>query len=263
MLNQALERLHVLDPCSKCRFFKAIIDFHAGFQWKSTFLLELFMRKMFVCLAKSWKHGNYCIAGKEVVRTNDRYIVKNWFRPVLDGENSAVPLHDVRFEIGYLVSCDVECALKSGHQTENYILSKKPNWKIVGKLSDSVVKSLADNPAQLWSNGFNSSLGLNDKVPEHLFEECKNSLHMIRLDCADVICVKKESYQKEYTQRRLVFVYNSSHYNLPITDPCLSSMYANLSPGESAHIGPCLITVSLGEPYAGSIYKLVAGYISL
>ncbi len=218
------------------------------------------MKKFFVCMAKSWKHGNYCVAGKEVVQNK---IVSNWFRPVFNGENNAIPGSYVNFDVADIVSCEVESHCPAGHQTENYLLSGDPDFRVIGSLPLSSMESLADHPRMLWKDGFSSVLGVNDKLPCCYAGDCKGSLYLIRLSSAVITSVVKEGVRSEYLQRRVLFNYNGLPYNLAVTDPQLSSAYGFLAPEESRDLGPCLLTISLGEPYAGSLYKLAAGYISL
>ena len=218
------------------------------------------MRKQFICLAKSWKHHNYCIAGKVVEQGN---VLETWFRPVASGENNAIPEYGVNFGVGDIVSCEVEGPAPAGHQTENYLLSTNPRWNVIGRLPLGGFEKLADQPSKLWMDGYSSSLGLNDKLPSFYADSCGCSLYLIKIESTEIISVGKEGPRGEYTQRRLLFNYNGLPYNLAVTDPQLSNKYSFLAPGESMRLGPCLLTISLGEPYAGCLYKLAAGYIGL
>jgi hypothetical protein len=57
----------------------------------------------------------------------------------------------------------------------------------------------------------------------------------------------------------LAAVLNEVNYRLSVTDPTVESEYA-----DGAHdIGRAILCISLGEPYEGYAYKLIAGMIKV
>lgn len=49
-------------------------------------------------------------------------------------------------------------------------------------------------------------------------------------------------------------------YRLAVTDPVYDAIYQQQAEG-GYDLGECLLTISLGEPFGGFAYKLIAGII--
>jgi len=56
------------------------------------------------------------------------------------------------------------------------------------------------------------------------------------------------------------FTYSGHDYAMMVTDPIFESQYLS-QPEGTFPIGRALICVSLGEPYRGHAYKLIAGIV--
>lgn len=225
--------------------------------------MESIMEKTFICLAKSVREGNLCIAGKEIT---DQGKISSWFRPVTDQQN-AIPKEDCLFEIGDKVSCDVIKYSPISTQNENYVLSKNPNWTVVEKSYKINYSTLLDSPKQLWENNRNSTYGINDKSSASSKEVNGNSLYFIKLENA-IIIKHSEPFDNEPNRKRLrlIFIYNKVKYSLIVTNTYLSELYWNkLEIDKEEEIGACYLTISLGKEYekTGDCYKLVAGYVKI
>lgn len=212
------------------------------------------MKKIFVCLAKSIRDGAFCIAGKEILP--DGHIGK-WFRPV--GRKKEA-IDNFPYDIGDIVSCDVDEYAPIFSQPENFILSESPNWEKKGVFEN--FKLLVDSPPLLWNIGNHSVNGTNDRVEEGC--EIFSSLNFIYLSKSTF---SKESHYYNGVSEikpRLIFIYNGNNYSLRITCPKLSSLYwKSLNPDESLDLGPSYFTISLAKPWQGYSYKLVAGHVKI
>lgn len=217
------------------------------------------MRKTFICLAKSARDNNLCIAGKEL---NPDGTLGSWFRPI-GRVDEAVPASECAFDMLDIVSCEVERHKPSSTQPENYILSSKPGWTVDGSFPMKKIATLCDNPPELWSTGADCSSyhGSNDKVAEEIAEKHNNSLFFVSLSSA-TIRKNDESWDSPKHKLRFTFKYNQTNYTIAATDLVLSNLFWNtLAVGESAQLGKCYVTVSLAQPFQGYCYKLVAGYV--
>ena len=58
------------------------------------------MQKEIVILARSVKHGQYCVAGKEIIRKTGRLVAGVWIRPVSQHDDGALSLHDISYSNG-------------------------------------------------------------------------------------------------------------------------------------------------------------------
>jgi hypothetical protein len=58
------------------------------------------------------------------------------------------------------------------------------------------------------------------------------------------------------------FSFGHAAYQLWVTDPIIEAAYLGRADGEYA-LGPSFLTISLGEPYEGRCFKLVAAIIGV
>lgn len=225
------------------------------------------MQKHFVCLAKSIKYGNYCVAGKEILNTGK---VGNWFRPI-HPQHGSIPPKNFPYNL-----MDILCAKIAEKQThpsqpENYILDERPNWRKAGVFPSARLSELTDSPLSIWGVHDSSSKGINDRVSLERASNFQSSLLFIFLPRAVIWkCDQTSQYDiSPQIRLRLNFKYNGEKYSLAITDPALKrSFWHKLETGEHTEILNCYYTFSLGEPFSPSsgllhCYKLVAGHINV
>lgn len=87
--------------------------------------------KTIVCLAKSIKHGGYCIAGKELV--DNRFA--GWIRPVSDREDEEIRSAECRCDDGTelrlldVVTIPLLEARPSAYQIENHLIDANQRWR--------------------------------------------------------------------------------------------------------------------------------------
>lgn len=216
------------------------------------------MKTTFICLANSKKYGERCIAGIEVVNTQNAAlspILKNdkpnWVRPITMEGHGQVPAHLVsHIELLQVVQIEVSRHVPLGYQSENIlfdpeslcVLGKvKLNEKYLDLLTDCQAKKLFGNRAKAVSA---ESIGT-----------IETSLVLIKVE-------RPEFYIRDDNQLRACFRFNYSEYNLPVTDVNFMIKYLQ-NPNILDHANHIYFTVSLGIEFEGFHYKLVAGIIWL
>ena len=218
--------------------------------------------KRIVCLANSRKMSGRCIAGKEVLE-NKR--PGGWLRPVSDREHEEVSTFERRLEDGSepqvldVIDVPVIRAQPQGYQQENWLLDPTRRWAKVDRIDWNDLPQWADSGETLWMNGYSSGKGHNDRVPEELAASLDSSLYFIKSDRLQVHIsynIEKASYQL-----RGIFQYNSHMYSLRITDPISESRAEELGSRVVPIDGERFLTISLGEPFEGFAYKLIAAII--
>jgi hypothetical protein len=219
-----------------------------------------------VCLANSYKHGNRCVAGisletKQWVRLVGRQVpgcltVKEASYP--DGREAAL-LDVFEAELGY--SCSSNC------HPEDVLVSDKP-WQPVRSFVEPqdarfLAAFLSRRPVVLQ--------GYGDRVTAHRVEETPMARSLELIEPEDLWWWIRE----ENGKRKNRAIFRVSHisrirYDLAVTDPVwlekLHSMPLGIYPHThffSGKFQKTFLTISLGEPFEGFIYKLVAGVICL
>jgi len=218
--------------------------------------------KTFVVLAASRKYGGYCIAGKEWVDGK----IGSWIRPVSGRTNGELSTEDVRMNNGALPYCmdivEIETGGPASHayQKENFFAVEKSRWMWQLKLPHPTLPELMDKPDNLWLAGFNSTNGLNDRVPEETAMKANDpSLYLIQPDDFTIL-VSNDLYGRKKVLAR--FAYRGTPYLLSVTDMVIERDYL-IKPRGEYPLGDkdIYFTISLGEPFNGYCYKLVAAVI--
>ena len=213
--------------------------------------------KRIVCLANSFKPGGRCVAGKEILAGQ----FDGWVRPV--SEVGGASENAIQYADGTspclldVIDIPVRNALPTNHQRENWLLDPTRRWEFVRQVNPGILKPLKDRPAQLWVNSYSSYTGLNNRVPEFLTSDLRDSLRLIWTDNLKLFV------SVSFGEKRIVqgcFRYQGVDYSLRVTDPTVTEQYWEKSIGEYA-IGGRYLTVSLGGPYEGYCYKLIAAII--
>ena len=222
--------------------------------------------KRIICLANSRKVGDRCIAGKEAL-ADDRF--GGWIRPVSDRADEAVSAGERQYQDGSephlldVIDLPVLTAHPRGHQRENWLLDPQRRWRKVRRLEAQALARLADPPGPLWFNGFSTQHGRNDCLPVARALSLASSLRLIRVGALELDVVAPRVAQGNFRRRiKAQFRYAGEEYRLWVTDPIYEETYLN-RPNDTYALGDCYLTVSLGEPYQGHAYKLVAAIIEL
>lgn len=221
--------------------------------------------KRIVCLANSRKLSGRCVAGKELVAGRPG----GWVRPVSDREHQEVSEEERRYEDGsdpaVLDVLDVPLVQPrpSAFQTENWLLDPDYYWERVGRLDPADLADFVDHDGPLWLNGVSTRAGRNDEIPVEHANGLTSSLALVAVPSLRIRVFSPAAEfgdRKRRVQAR--FQLGGDEYRLWVTDPRYERRYLAQNDGEYA-LGRCYLTVSLGEPYRGCVYKLVAAVIEV
>lgn len=214
-----------------------------------------------VCLANSRKLSGRCVAG--IVDDGSG----EWIRPV-----SARPSHEVsEYERQYqdgsdpqvldIVSVPLLQPQPYSFQSENWLLDPDYYWKKIGRVGWNKLLTLEQQPKTLWINGYDTYHGGNDRVPIDQADTLADSLKLVLVDGVTLqVHAPGEIFGNPKRVVRARFQYAGCGYILRVTDPEYERAYLAESNG-NYELGESFLTVSLGEPYDGYAYKLVATII--
>ena len=218
--------------------------------------------KRIICLANSRKMSGRCVAGLELERGR----ISGWIRPVSSRPHGEISLYDQNLadgsepslldilEIHMLEPCPDGC------QTENHLIDDEHYWGKTGVFPRQHLLQYCTAPNPLWVNGFRSMSGINDRIPEWRAKSLPNSLVLI--EPRQLTIEVRQGYGGR-KQVRADFRVSGETYNLGVTDPAIERQYSFLGEGQYAYRPPAVACVSIGEPYKGYCYKLVASIIPL
>lgn len=210
-----------------------------------------------ICLAKSKKYGGRCLAGVEVEPSGSgghRVVRDNgeprWIRPVTANEHGEVPESLVRdvclLDIIELAETEPD---PHGFQVEN-IRFASSSVNTVRKLP--ATNQVLDNFVTQWTGPLFGNRG--KAVSAEKAALLDHSLLLIRVDDAAFLETESSSGKP---QLRAGFTHERHRYDLPVTDPEFERDYREGQvPASASHF---YLTLSLGVPYEGWHYKLIAG----
>ena len=222
--------------------------------------------KRIVCLANSRKLHGRCIAGREWIDGRPG----GWIRPVSAREHQAVSEYERQYEDGsdprVLDVIDVPVLKPSPGpapcQSENWLLDPEYYWEKAGRLSWFDLEALMDPVSPLWLDGHSTYHGLNDKIPLEHADSVEDSLRLIFVSRLELLVGKPgEAFGNAKRRVQGRFGHAGSTYFLWVTDPAYERRYLAKLDGEYS-VDECFLTVSLGEPFGGSVYKLIASIIA-
>lgn len=216
------------------------------------------MKKMFICLANSKKYGGRCLAGIEACRdesgtlqiirdTND---LPKWIRPVSHSAYGEIPEKLVKhLRLCDLVSFEMETACPIEFQRENvfflgFTFEKTGNINL--KINNLV--QLVDTRESLLGNCRKSLSSSEIAILDH-------SIVLIRTESASV-----RLYEIGATHLRMIFYYQDTEYDLPVTDIDFYLQWID-TPGLLSSKMHLFLCISLSREKEGYYYKLVAGVL--
>ncbi len=217
--------------------------------------------KTIVCLAKSRKYSGKCVAGLEIVDGK----IGEWIRPVSTPQGGQVHLHDRRYDNGQDVEVldIVRIRLKEhypdGCQTENHLYDDGYHWEFIDRMASANLEDHARAEGSLWVNGHSSYHGANDRMPVEIANQEAHSLVLVRPTDLRIRVFK--ALQKR--QVRGTFALSGTLHDLVVTDPVVESRYLKEPDGEYPYQKQAVLCVSVGEPFEGYQYKLIASVIDL
>ena len=218
--------------------------------------------KTILCLANSWKPGGRCVAGKAITPQG----FGEWVRPIGTAGGGAVSDDDRHYDGGadpvLLDVIEIQMTGKSAHayQPENHQIDDKRYWTLKNKASTSTLaKALDPIQSTLWGTSpFSSGSGINDRVLEQSAPSFGYSLRLISVSDLNIRVAKENPSFTEKKTVRGLFKYSGAKYGFSITDPTVRSLYILKDEGTYS-VGRAVLCVSLGEPFNGFAYKLIAG----
>ena len=217
--------------------------------------------KTIVCFANSRKTSGRCIAGKEWHDGKSG----EWVRPISTRATHEISEEERRYEDGQnpqlldivLVPCESHQPLP--HQHENHVIDPEYYWALQGSLAWKDILGCLDQPTTLWGTGQGSYSGLNNRVA--VGGENGSSLYLIAVTRLRLLVGRKApEYPDSKRAVRGEFDYGGTTYRMDVTDPAIERQYLGQADGQYDMAKPVLC-VSLGDPYQGYFYKLVAGVL--
>lgn len=219
--------------------------------------------KKIICLANSRKLNGRCIAGLEIGSGTPA----RWIRPVGAREHEGVSEYDRRYEDGTdprvldIINVPLLDPRPHTYQSENWLLNPEIYWGKVGHVSWSQLVPYAATPGPLWIVGHHTYAGLNDKIPTDEANTLSSSLHLAHVQTLTVrVFVPGAAFGNPKRRVQGRFEYSGFEYWLWITDPVIEREFL-LKPDGDYPLQECLVTISLGEPKDGFVYKLIAAVI--
>ena len=233
---------------------------------------------IFIVMAKSYKQGGRCIAGKlAVFGQNNTVQVGSWVRPVPnDGTGrGALTRQMYCYEDGSevkvldIVEVSKLCSIEVPGQPENFVVDESKSWKKIGSLRADTVPDIVDPIENIWLENDVSTNIVTSKFDQH--NGVSQSLCLIRpTSLLITLCREYSGYEARYKKKIYAsFDYLGVRYeNFSVTCPSARRILSNQYPneGESAIIMPLrkgddyVLCLSL-SPRFGDLqyhYKLVA-----
>ena len=138
--------------------------------------------KRILCLANSRKTSGRCVVGKEVLDPG----WGAWIRPVSTRPTEELSEEERRYEngedpkIAEVIEVPFLEPQPHTYQRENHLIDDSKHWTRIGRCSWAELLTATDTVAgSLWPNGFSSSRGTNDRVPEEQATALDRSLYLI------------------------------------------------------------------------------------
>ncbi|MGP2360287.1 dual OB domain-containing protein [Acinetobacter junii] len=228
-------------------------------------------------LAKSFKVGGRCIAGKLIDFNSDKSSINKinqWIRPIPDGTNptASVPNNFCTLQNGDplknldIIEINLIQTSNAQGQPENHFFDSSKVWRKVGKLNAETVFQLVENPHNLWLDPNCSS----DRCTQSFINKgVQQSLYLIQVtDLRITLSKELNEYDNEVKFKTLAsFNFGNHKYdNLSITCPAIRKIHKNQypEPGKPPKVLPLrngddyVLCISLGPLFNNYHYKFVA-----
>ena len=217
-----------------------------------------------ICLANSRKLTGRCVAG---LRTDGM----GWVRPVSALPDGTLYTRDYTLDHGNkvelldIVRIYLKAPRPDPYQPENWVLANRP-WHLVRRLAPADTATLF-TPAIV--PGPDLLGNQSDRIASAVLERKPAEASLALVEPEKVKWRITRSIRGK-RQTRASFVLAGIHYDLPVTDPKWEEGLASLPLGLHTRDitgvkrkERILFTISLGEPFDGDCYKLIAAVIVL
>jgi hypothetical protein len=195
-------------------------------------------------LAKSYKSGERCIAGKQVTSTEGKNIsLGDWVRPVTNingGEGKGAIPRNVYFlsnkqeaKVLDIVRIPIIGRVSVPGQPENILIDEKRCWDYESSLSPSNVNYITDDVNDIWDD---------PKAPSNIVTRAYDEKGLIGQSLmlvkpVNFVLTLSSDYDdfNRYYRRRITasFQYKGKQYeNFAITDPAILKMLKNKYPAD-------------------------------
>lgn len=220
--------------------------------------------KRLVILANSYKKGEHCVAGREIIDTDDVISYGNWIRPISNHGEGELTTKECTSENGQIVDVwhvadiPLQQPAPSPAQPENWLIEPNAPWTLVSDIQLPQVPH--DQPPDLWLSGYSP-----DRIsPAALAALGRNqSLYLIGVQNFH-LKFQWSHFENGYHKRRALFTYNGQDYDLSITDPAMTKHFGEypqrgvnktieLPSGNAPRL-----CISLTNPFNGAHFKVVA-----
>lgn len=139
-------------------------------------------KKTILCLANSRKPpSGRCVAGREIHSAG----FGAWISPVSARSTQEISEEERRYEDGTdpkvldIVTIEMIRPVPQLHQQENHLIDDSYYWMKQDTVSwDDLQIAVEDPNGSLWINGFSSSHGINDCIPEDRLSWITRSLYL-------------------------------------------------------------------------------------
>ncbi len=219
--------------------------------------------KTLLCLANSYKTSGRCLAGVEVCQDG----TLQWIRPVSAREHGEISEQERMYadgtdpRVGDILEIPLLRTSRHPFQSENHLIDPHRHWVFSRRAVERDIQRCQDDSGRpLWRNGSSSTYGKNDRVRENLAMPNEGSLRLIKVDQLEVRLELETNRYGSKRKLRGAFVHAGVQYVLGITDPQLRRRYF-FGPDGRYQIGPAYLCISLGDPWDGFAYKLIATVI--
>jgi len=216
----------------------------------------------FICLANSFKHGGRCVAG---LRTDGL----GWIRPVSSKADGTLDINDYVLddltEIGLLDVARIGTVKSRAqvHQPENWQIDAN-RWALVSRPKPASLAPILD--AALLRNG-ELILGCDDRVSTAELHRSAAAQSLALVAPPEIRLhqrTKADRSQKLRCHFTLDLGARCIDYDLALTDPIwVSRTQSNQAMTFRNPMDRVLLAISLGEPFGGYCYKIVAAIIQL
>jgi hypothetical protein len=224
--------------------------------------------KTIICLAKSYKHGGLCIAGREL----NGSVIGPWLRPVSSRPGHEISESELRYPDGrslqllQIVRVPLAAHAPFEHQPENHVINGLGQWELQGRASWGQLYQSQDlHDVAFWRDHGNTIHGMADKLPTAAALAVGSSLKFVQLERIVVSVRTEAGYNGAASNRkvRAKFDYEGTHYLLTVTDPFITKKYLELVDGDHT-LKRVFVCISLSEVLAntGCAYRLVASIIT-